>query len=87
MALPTPILPAGLADDLASGNAERAAELVGDFAFQCNLTALDALLGAAEQADAKAAAGNAQAAAELHAERTALLGEEISRYRSIAERL
>jgi hypothetical protein len=87
MALPTTILPAGLADDLASGNAERAAELVGDFARQSNLSALDALLGATEQADVKAAAGNALAAAGQQVERTSLLGEEISRFLSVAGRL
>jgi hypothetical protein len=87
MALPTTVLPASLAADLASGNTERAAGLVADFARQSDLAALDALLGAAQQEDAAAAARNACAAAALQADRTALLGEEISRYLSVAGRI
>jgi hypothetical protein len=87
MALPTQTLPDALAADLASGNTERAAGLVGDFAAQSQVAALEAVLGAATQADAGAAARNAAAAAAELASRTQLLHAEIARYVSVAERL
>ncbi|WP_119168613.1 hypothetical protein [Algihabitans albus] len=87
MALPTQILPASLADDLASGNVERAAQLVEDFAHQSDLAALDAVLGATTQTDAAAAARNAGAAAAEQASRSQLLSEEISRYLNVAGKL
>ncbi len=87
MALPTQTLPSELAEDLASGNVERAAQLVDDFARQSSLTALDALLGAATQADGAAAARNASAAADELAARAGLLDEEISRYLRVAGQL
>ncbi|WP_421706901.1 hypothetical protein [Algihabitans sp.] len=87
MALPTQVLPADLAEDLANGNVERAAQLVEDFSHQSDLAALDAVLGAATQADTVAAARNAAAAAAEQASRSKLLGEEISRYLNVAGKL
>ncbi|WP_375592613.1 hypothetical protein ABWI00_11155 [Algihabitans albus] len=87
MALPTQILPADLAEDLASGNVDRAAQLVQDFAQQSDLAALDAVIGAATQPDTAAAARNASAAAAEQASRNDLLSEEISRYLSVAGKI
>ena len=87
MALPTQILPADLAEDLASGNVDRAAQLVQDFAQQSDLAALDAVIDAATQPDTAAAARNASAAAAEQASRNDLLSEEISRYLSVAGKI
>ena len=87
MALPTQILPADLAEDLASGNVDRAAQLVQDFAQQSDLAALDAVIDAATQPDTAAAARNASAAAAEQASRNDLLSEEISRYLSVARKI
>lgn len=57
----------------------KAAELVHDFVQQSSLSALDAMLGAAEESNLKAAVGAADIAEEA-SEQTEMVEEEITRF-------